>query len=434
MPKMGYDMTEGKLLRWLVSEGDAVEAGDVLGEIETGKVDIEIEAFDSGVLRKLLVPEGETVAVGTPIAIIGAADEDIASVASARSSQPRPVLEEAQAPASGGAAAADGSGALDGAVASGASGHAGGAAAADESIPVDGAMSGSASRPRSSPLARRLAAERGLRLDSVVGTGPNGRIVRDDVLAAVASREAAVEPAGSGGVDMAATARPRELTRLRRTIAERLTRSWATAPHIFVTMAVDMTDALALRAEVNEVLAGRGATKVTVNDLVLKAVAQALRTHPELNSSWIDDGWVQHERVHLGVAVALEDGLATIVVPNADMLSVAEIAQVVADKSARARAGALSSTDVAAASTFTVSNLGMYGVEEFTAILNPPEAGILAVGAALPEPAVRDGEVVVRTIMRATLSADHRVVDGASAAEFLVSLRQALEKPTSLLL
>jgi pyruvate dehydrogenase E2 component (dihydrolipoamide acetyltransferase) len=223
------------------------------------------------------------------------------------------------------------------------------------------------------------------------------------------------------------------LSKIRQTIARRLSESWTAAPHIFVTMAIDMGAALALREQVNEALAASGGGKVSVNDLVLKAVGVSLRREPRMNASWDDGARIQHPRTHVGVAVALDDGLITLTIPDADVQPLSRIAALSAGMSERARAGKLQPEDVATPSTFTVSNLGMYGVTEFTAILNPPEAGILAVGAALPTPVVRDGEVVVRPMMNVTLSADHRVVDGATAAQFLVQLKQALENPLVML-
>jgi pyruvate dehydrogenase E2 component (dihydrolipoamide acetyltransferase) len=220
---------------------------------------------------------------------------------------------------------------------------------------------------------------------------------------------------------------------MRGTIARRLTDSWTSAPHIFVTMAIDVTDALALRREINAELTASGRSKVSVNDLVLKAVAASLVDHPQLNVSWDDGERILHGRVNLGVAIALDDGLITVTVVDADAKALSAIAAEVADKAARARSGRLAPGDVAAPSTFTVSNLGMYGVEQFTAVINPPEAAILAVGAAVPTPVARDDGIVVRQVMKVTLAADHRVVDGAAAAEFLATLRRKLEHPLAML-
>jgi pyruvate dehydrogenase E2 component (dihydrolipoamide acetyltransferase) len=281
-------------------------------------------------------------------------------------------------------------------------------------------------------------------------------VLRDDVLAAVAGgagrpsldpalaaplAPALVPPPGAptpggppAGAGPLAGDRREPLSRMRQTIARRLVDSWTAAPHIFLTMAIDMGAALALREQVNAHLATIGGGKVSVNDLVVKAVARALRLEPRLNASWHDGERVQHARVNVGVAVALDDGLITLTVADADTRPLSALAADVAAMAERARAGRLLPEDLSTASTFTVSNLGMYGVEDFTAILNPPEAGILAVGAALPTPLARDGSVVVRPIMKVTLSADHRVVDGATAAQFLVHLRQTLENPLAMLI
>lgn len=489
MPKMGYDMTEGTILRWAKHEGDAVARGEVLGEIETGKVNIEIEAFDAGIVRRILVGEGQTVPVGTPIALIGTADEVLPEPpGKAGLGVPMPAElgdgranGQAKVPVSGaGAAAGPGSGT---AVGSG-SGSETGLASGQPSGPLSGQPSTSTlgaptdsaagaddgSRLRASPLARRLADEHHLDLHAVNGSGPSGRVVRDDVLAAIETRTEvpqapvpavaptalpgvapvpvlvpAVAPVGvpavaptTGLVSAPAIELPGEttrepLSRMRLTIARRLTESWTAAPHIFLTMAIRMDQALALRQQVNDSLAARGGGKVSVNDLVVKAAALALRAHPRMNASWDDGSRILHPHVNVGVAVALPDGLVVITVPDADLRPLAGLAAEVATKSQRAREGKLLPEDVAVASTFSVSNLGMYGIEHFTAILNPPEAAILAVGAATPTPVAEDGAVVVRSVMHVTLSADHRVVDGATAAEFLVTMRDLLEHPLAML-
>lgn len=284
-------------------------------------------------------------------------------------------------------------------------------------------------RLRASPLARRIAADRNVDLLAVAGSGPGGRITRDDVLSVAAPTVAAVAPAPAP-----APAGEREpLSRIRTMIAQRLSQSWQAAPHIFVTMAIEMDAALALRVQVNEALAATGGGKVSVNDLVVMACGKALRAHPLLNVSWDDGMRVRHDRIHIGVAVSLDDGLITVVAPDADSRPLGEVASDIAGKAQRARAGKLTGDDMAVASTFTVSNLGMFGVESFTAIINPPEACILAVGASVASAVIVDGAVAIRSMMKVTLSADHRVVDGASAAAFLVTLKQLLEHPLGML-
>jgi pyruvate dehydrogenase E2 component (dihydrolipoamide acetyltransferase) len=440
MPKMGYDMEEGTILRWAKQEGDAVAKGEVLGEIETGKVNIEIEAFDAGILRRILVAEGQTVPVGTPIALIGTADEvlDLPAApagASVAASTPVPTAAPVAAGAPAAAIVPDAASAP----------AAAGAPAADNALDPSQAATSPEGRLRASPLARRLAVERGVDLRTVPGTGPGGRVLRDDVLAA-AARPAAAPVAVATAVVVApdsshAATRPADpvledrleaLSGIRRTIARRLSESWTAAPHIFVTVPVHMDAALALRKDLNVVLEARGGGKVSVNDLVVKAAALALRAHPRLNVSWEDGQRRLHGRVNIGVAVALEDGLITVTVPDADRLPLSAIAADVGAKAERARAGKLLPQDLNTPSTFTISNLGGYGVEQFTAIINPPEAAILAVGAAAPEPVAVDGQVQVRTVMRVTLSADHRVVDGATAAEWLKTFRTILEQPLQL--
>lgn len=426
MPKMGYDMEEGTILRWAKHEGDTVAKGEVLGEIETGKVNIEIEAFDAGVLRRILVAEGQTVPVGTPIALIGTADEVLAAPAAPAPSgpaAPAAVPPPAAAPVPAAPAAVE-------------------AAAVQPSAPTlptaaSTERHASGERLRASPLARRLAGERGVDLGTVHGSGPGGRVLRDDVLQAAAAPApsqpaAATIPVRAAAPVPAMEDRLEALSGIRRTIARRLSESWTAAPHIFVTVAVHMDAALALRKDLNAVLEARAGGKVSVNDLVVKAAALALRAHPRLNVSWEDGQRRIHGRVSIGVAVALEDGLITVTVPDADRLPLSAIAADVAAKADRARAGKLLPEDLNTPSSFTISNLGGYGVEQFTAIINPPEAAILAVGAAAPEAVVVDGQVTVRSVMRVTLSADHRVVDGATAAEWLKTFRNLLEQPLQL--
>ncbi|MCC7018698.1 MAG: 2-oxo acid dehydrogenase subunit E2 [Ardenticatenales bacterium] len=424
MPKMGYDMTEGTVLKWLKAEGDAVAKGDILAEIETGKVTIEMEAFDEGVLRKIVVAEGATVPVGQLIAIIAGADEKIDGPSAAAAPTPAsPPSAAAPAPLPARAEPEPGPSAAPPSPGPSTNGSAAPA-------PTD-------ARLRASPLARRIAADRNVDLRAVAGSGPGGRITRDDVLSVAAPAVTAVAPgtaAARPAVPVSAPAGQREaLSRIRTTIAQRLSQSWQAAPHIFVTMAIEMDAALALRVQVNEALAATGGGKVSVNDIVVKACGKALRAHPLLNVSWDDGARIRHDHIHIGVAVSLDDGLITVVAPDVDVRPLGEVGADIAGKAQRAREGKLTADDMATASTFTVTNLGMFGVESFTAIINPPEACILAVGAAVPSAVVVDGAVVVRSVMKVTLSADHRVVDGASAAAFLVTLKQLLEHPLGML-
>ena len=412
MPKMGYDMEEGKIVKWLKQEGDPVEKGEVIAEIETGKVNIEIEAFDSGILRKILAAPGETVPVGQPIAIIAGPDEELPDVPANGKTvavaeapvEERPTVVERVAPEP------------------------------EPFPPVKGV--------KASPLARRLAEEYGVDITQIQGTGPGGRITRDDVKAYVkARRRVAPAPPTPERVEAPPPeALPRipaervPLTQMRRIVAQRMAQSRQQAPHFYVTMAIDMGKALELRRQLNEYAERAEQVKISVNDMVLKAAAQTLRRFPRVNASFAGDELVVYQEIHVGTAVATEEGLLTVVIPHTDQKSLLQIAKEAADKIARARAGKLRAEDLQVDGTFTVSNLGMYGVEEFVAIINPPQAAILAVGAIQPTPVVRDGEVVVAQIMRVTLSADHRVIDGAEAAQFLQELKRVLEDPMALLL
>jgi pyruvate dehydrogenase E2 component (dihydrolipoamide acetyltransferase) len=410
MPRLSDTMEAGVIATWHKRVGEPVTAGDVIADIETDKAIMELEAYDDGVLERILVAEGESAPIGTPIGVIGdgtspaAAPEEPAPAAATTAPQAEPV------PAAGEPGNPSGDG-----------------------------------RPPASPLARRLARERGVDLDTVAGSGPHGRIIRADIEAAAAPAPAApaAAPAPAAATPAAATpaAAPASeaddvekvpLPTMQRVAAARLTQSKQEAPHIYLTRAVDVTELLALRGTLNTSLAAAGGPKLSVNDLVVKAVAGALRAHPEINVSFAGDSVLRHRRVHVGVAVAVPSGLLVPVVRDADRKSVSEIAAETREKSARARDRKLRPEEMSGG-TFTVSNLGMYGIEQFTAVINPPEAAILAVGAAAEEIRPRDGVPVVRSIMRITLSCDHRVVDGATGAVFLQTLTAMLEAPLRIL-
>ncbi|MDR7509814.1 MAG: dihydrolipoamide acetyltransferase family protein [Armatimonadota bacterium] len=394
MPKMGDAMTEGRIVRWKKRPGEPVARGDPLAEIETDKVNVDIEAEEAGVLLQILVEEGQAAPVGAPIAIIGAAGEEIPTAA-ARPSPPAAAPAPAPAPA-----------------------------APSPAPPVPAGAR--AERVKASPLARKLAEEHGIDLTQVRGTGPGGRITREDVEAAIAAAARPAAPAPAADYEVL------PLTRIRQTIARRMTESTQQAPHFYITMEVVMDEALRLRQHLNQAL---GATPpVSVNDLVLKAVALALRAHPALNSALVEGAIRRYRRVNLAVAVALPEGLIAPVVHDCDRLSLTEIAARTTELGERARSGRLRPEDYEGG-TFTVSNLGMFGdVDSFAAIINPPHAGILAVGRALPRPVVRDGQIVPATTMKVTLSADHRVTDGAEAARFLAEVKRLLENPLLLVL
>jgi pyruvate dehydrogenase E2 component (dihydrolipoyllysine-residue acetyltransferase) len=397
MPRLSDTMESGVIAAWHKHVGDPVSAGDVIADIETDKAIMELEAYDDGVLERILVPEGESAPIGAPIGMLGDG-----------TGSATPVVEEPQVAEEPAAPAPDPE------------------PRAAPVPPRDG-------RPPASPLARRLARDLGVDLTTVPGSGPHGRIVRADIEAAAVPAEpasppapAAAPPAESEDVEVL------PLPRMQRVAATRLTQSKQEAPHIYLTRAVDVTELLALRATLNETLVAAGGPKVSVNDLVVKAVATALRAHPEVNVSFAGDSVRRHRRVHVGVAVAVTSGLLVPVVRDADRMSVSEIAALTRDLSARARDRKLRPEEMTGG-TFTVSNLGMFGIEQFTAVINPPEAAILAVGAAAEELRPRDGAPVVRSIMRVTLSCDHRVVDGATGAGFLQTLSALLEAPLRIL-
>jgi pyruvate dehydrogenase E2 component (dihydrolipoamide acetyltransferase) len=406
MPRLSDTMTEGIIAQWLKNEGDEVRSGEALAEIETDKATMDLEAYDTGTLTRILVAAGSTVPIGQPIAVIGdavpttsvAAPESVTTNATPVAITPTVARQAPVQPNQASAAAA---------------------------------------AVRTSPLARALAREHGLDLATVAGSGPGGRIVRADVDAAIAERER--KSAGSPAVTApqpaptqpAAEDTDVPLTAVRRITAQRLTDS-AAAPHFYLTAVLDAAPLLALRADINAEVAPDD-LKITVTDLLVRGCALALRAHPQVNASWGGDHLVRHGRIHLGVAVALDDGLIVPVIRDADRKTVGQIAAEAHALAARARAGKLG-PDEFTGGTFTISNLGMYGIDHFTAVINPPEAAILAVGAAQQEPVVRDGQLAIGTTMKLTLSIDHRVLDGATAAAFLYDLVALLEHPLRLLI
>ena len=443
MPKMGDTMEEGKILRWIKHEGDAVQKGEALAEIETEKVNIEAEAFASGVLRKILAQEGETVPVGAPIALIGAADE--------------PLPDEAKAGKSEKTATADQQANVNGATPTPAATRATGAAVAEPGVAPAETTANDGGRVFISPLARHIAAEHNLDVTRIHGTGPGGRIIRDDVQAYLANPEAATQtaqtaqaqpapqvtqpapapaqpavspvPAAAPGEDV----RAQPLSAIRKTIAKRLQQSMQAAPHFYVTVAIETNQLAAMRASINEYGAGLpNPVKVSYNDLIVKAVAVALAHMPEVNVSFDGEQLLFKSHINVGVAVAMESGLIVPVIRDADKRGVLDIAQESRRLADAARSGKLKPEEFSGG-TFTVSNLGMYDVEEFTAVINPPESAILAVGSIVPMPVVREGQVVVRDIMKVTLSVDHRALDGAIAARFLKELKRLLEQPMGML-
>ncbi len=425
MPKMGDTMEEGKILRWIKKEDEPVKKGESIAEVETDKVNIEIEAFASGVLRKILVSEGASAPIGTTIALIGAPDEPLPEEISVdgRSQRGSPQM----------ASGRPGSTTISGPPLTRA--EAGRAEASS-------APTGGQGRTFISPIARRMAQEHQLDYRQIRGTGPNGRIIKMDVEAVLAQRKepvvqipvAAPEPepelVGVGAEDVVEI----PLTAMRRTIAKRLSQSMQTAPHFYVTTVIDTGKLAVLRQQINEYAAGEPApVKVSFNDLVIKAVARALVRMPQVNVSFAEDRILQKKQVHIGVAVALDQGLIVPVLHHADQRGVLDIARETQRLAEAARNGKLRPEELSGG-TFTISNLGMFDVESFTAVINPPESAILAVGSITPTPVVVDGQVVVRDRMKVTLSSDHRVLDGVTAARFLQEVKRLLEEPLGVLL
>ena len=400
MPQMGFDMKEGTLVRWIKREGDEVASGEIIAEIETDKAVVEIEAFDSGVLRQTLIDEGTTVPVGEVIAVIAGADEEVAE-------RPSPSAASVKAPAM--------------------------AAPAPAPPPPAPAMRGEV---KASPLAKREAQKLGIDIAAVPGTGPNGRVTKKDVtdFAAGGAQAPAAPAAAPPTVVSAPAAGPKRgeviaLSKMRDAIARSMTYSKQHIPHVYLTAVIDMSDAARLRAQLNAALPD---DKISFNDMALKACAMALVKHPLMNASYTEAGIHVKERVNVGMAIALETGLIAPALLDTDTLTLRDVAGATKALAGRARAGKLSADEYTGA-TFNVTNLGMYGVEEFTAIITPPQAAALAVGAVTPTPVVRDGEVQVADLMRVTLSLDHRVADGAQGAEFLAEVRRLLENPVTLL-
>jgi pyruvate dehydrogenase E2 component (dihydrolipoamide acetyltransferase) len=440
MPKLSEAMETGKVIKWLKKEGDRVQGGDILAEIETDKADVEMEAFGSGVLRKIVVPDGERAPVGALIAVIAEPEEDIAGVL-AGAGAPAPTAappREAPAPAAASAEVSRRPAAVppqprreDHAERTPAPAAAP-TAPRRETVPtavetgVAAAAGGPAARPKASPLARKIAAQRGVDLRLIQGTGPGGRIVRRDVEAAPPAAPAApaVAPAAP-----AAEYEDRPLTPIRAAIARRMPLAKAPVPHFYVTTEVAMDRAWELREQLNAL---EGQPKISVNDFVIRAAALALMQHPEVNASFQGETVRVWYRAHLGIAVALEEGLITPVLRDCQAKSLGRIAVEARDLVERARTRKLRAHELSGA-TFSISNLGMFDVSEFSAIINPPEGAILAVGTVRRVPVVEGEGVGVGRRMSLTLSCDHRVMDGAMGARFLQTLRRLLEEPLRLL-
>ena len=417
MPKLSDTMTEGVVAEWHKNVGDQVESGEVLAEIETDKATMEFESFQDGVLLHIGVDKGATAAVDSILAILGEAGEDVSGLLAAEAEAPAaaaPAPEPAPAPAPAPAP-------VEAAPAPAPAPAAAPAPAVAPAAKVAAPAPSANGKIKASPLAARLAAERGIDLGRVAGTGDGGRIVKRDIEGYVPAPAAA----GLGAVE-SSTDFP--VTQMRKTIARRLAESKFTAPHFYLKLSVDMGAAVEARQAIN----AQEGVKVSFNDMVVKAVSLALKKHPAVNSAWMDTHIRQNDHVHIGVAVAVEDGLLVPVVRHADRKSLTEIGAEVKDYAGKAREKKLQPSDWEG-NTFTISNLGMFGIEDFTAIINPPDACILAVGGISDVPVVKDGAVVPGKVMKLTLSCDHRVVDGATGAAFLQEVKSLLEHPVRML-
>jgi len=409
MPSMGADMTEGTIVKWLKAEGDQIGRGDKLAEVETDKTVVEMEAYAEGLLRKIVVSEGSLVQVGAVIAFIGDADDDIPEVAAAA-----PAAEAApEAPAGTPAPTPTPEPVQQ-------------AALAPVAVPAS-----QGGRIKASPIARKIAEEKGVDIAAITGTGPGGRITKSDVENFTPSPGFAVS-GGRSPVVLDGSDTP--LSSMRQAIARVTVRSKTEAPHYYVTHEIDMSAAMTFRRQLNEALAEEG-DRVSVNDLILMALTKALIKYPKWNSFFDGDKLIGHPSINLGVAIALDEGLIVPAVIDIQNMSLVEISRAVRDLGKRARGdgGNLTQAELTQG-TFGISNLGMFGTDTFSAIIVPPNAGIIAVGTVKEKPVVRDGKVVVASMMNATISADHRVGDGAEAAVFLGEFQKNLENPARLML
>jgi pyruvate dehydrogenase E2 component (dihydrolipoyllysine-residue acetyltransferase) len=414
MPKGSDTMTEGKVLKWVKREGDLVTTGEAVIAIETDKVDMEVESMGEGVLRKILVMEGDVVPVGQLLGVVAGEGEDVAAlIESSQKAAEKPAEKTPKAPPAAKAQPAAQKAPTDG-------------SGAAEAMPV-----AAGGRILASPLARRIAREKGIDLQGISGSGPGGRIVREDVERAGSAPGVAgaagmpLRPPAPGGPEF----RDEPLSAMRKTIATRLAQSLGPVPHFYLTIEVDMKRAKELRESANQL---DPELKLTYNDIIVKACTAALRIHPEVNASFLGDKIRVYGRVHIGVAVAVEGGgLITPVIRDCDRKILQQISRESKELVARARSRKLQPDEYTGA-TFSVSNLGMMGIEEFSAVINPPEGAILAVGAVVEKPVVTDHRIEIGTRCRLTLSCDHRVVDGATGAKFLQTLQRILENPVYL--
>ena len=405
MPQMGFDMTQGTLARWLKAEGDAIERGEAIAEIETDKAVVSIEAFASGVMGKHVAQEGDTVPVGRVIAYIVEPGEALPSA----EAPPKPAEAAAPSPAAEAPSPPEAP-----------------EAAAPPPPPVPEAPRLSKGEIVASPRARRLAAQEGVDLAQIRGSGPGGRIVEDDVVRLVAQRQPAAAPHPTPAAAPPSGVAP--LTPMRQAIARRMAQSKREIPHFYVTTDIDMGATQGWRAQWNQV---HPEAHITLTDLVAHATVQALKKFPQLNASFTEEGVVFRSQINLGLAISLEQGLVAPAIIDCGEKTLVELAQAARDLVDRAKAGVLRAEEYTGA-TFTLTNLGMYDVESFVAIINPPQAAILALGAVRRTPVARGDGIFIAEIMKATISCDHRVTDGVQAAQFLVELKSKLENPTAL--
>ncbi len=401
MPRLSDTMEEGVIVEWHKKEGDTIQVGDVLAEVETDKATMDLESYWDGVLLKILAPKGQAIPVEGLIAVIGEKGEDVDKILAGAQSAPESKAPEEAPAATESAPAAP--------------------VPAEEKAPAATGSEDSA-RIKASPLARKMAAERGIDLSQIQGSGEGGRIVKRDIESYTPATAPVPAFAAAEGFE------DRPLSQMRKTIARRLSESKFSAPHFYLTMEIDMSRAVEARKSMNEV----SPVKISFNDIIIKATAAALRQHPDVNVSWLGDKLRYYQHIHIGVAVAIDEGLVVPVVRFADQKSLSQIAGEVRELGEKARDRKLQPEEFQG-NTFTISNLGMFGIEEFTAIINPPDACILAVGAIKEKAVIRDGEVKAAHLMKVTLSCDHRAVDGAVGSRFLKSLKELLEEPVKLL-
>ncbi len=404
MPKLGFDMAEGILVRWVVAEGQEIEKGQVLAEIETDKATVEVEASVAGTVRKHIVDEGKSVPVGEVIAVIGGADEDIdlESLVTFQAEE-EPGMEAQPAEA---------------------------VAVETSAAPTTSADSGYPDGVKATPVARRMAEQRGLAINTISGSGPGGRVVKRDVEAALS-----VQPGAASTSQIVEGERIPDqiipLTKLRSAIGRRMTQAKQELPHFYVTTEVDADPMLTMRSQINPALPE--GEKLTVNDFIVKAAALALRQFPNLNASLEGDIIHRHGMINVGIAVAVDDGLLTVVTRDTDLKPLRQLSIETKEMVDRTRSGKVRPDDIEG-STFTVSNLGMFDVDHFIAIINPPEAAILAIGSVNDVPVVKNGQIVPGKRLKVTLSADHRITDGAEAAQWLVVFKHYIEQPALLLI